>query len=346
MISLRNTCMACLLGAASLVGTSTWAQTGPSIKSFTVQQVPELVPGTELVFKLNGTPGGKASLTLDGSNNTVALDETRAGNYEGAYTLNTRDKVHHSSQVRATLQVAGRDTQAVLGQTLLTSTAHQAAVAAATPTPVIDFFNTGADAFTGGNDITFTLKGTPGAQVALTLGGTDARIALSEKRSGEYSGSYTIRTRDRITASSVAKATLTLGNKTQTVSKALSAHAVQPTLAARQSCDSCGVVQAIQVVEVQGEPGYTGAIAGGVAGAVLGSQVGEGTGKKAAQILGALGGAYAGREIEKRVKKEQRYDVVVRLHNGTEQTVRMETQSNLQVGKQVKIVDGAVIAND
>ena len=106
------------------------------------------------------------------------------------------------------------------------------------------------------------------------------------------------------------------------------------------------MVQSVEVVEVKGEPGYVGAIAGGVAGAVLGNQIGKGDGRTAARILGAVGGAYAGREIEKNLNKDKRYDVTVRLHNGTVQTVQHAEDPGLKNGQQVKIVDGKVVAND
>ena len=346
-MSIRQRFMALLLGLAAFAGTgAVLAQTNPVIRTFTVQQVSELAPGTELVFKVNGTPAGTATVTLDGSVHAITLSETSAGNYTGAYTLGIRDQVKFNSVVRATLRVVDKETQAVLGQTLLTSSAHKAALAAATPTPVIDYFGTQSGTLSGGHEIAFTVKGTPGAQAQLTLGGTDARIALAESRPGEYTGAYTIRSRDRIQESSVATTTLTLGGKSVKVSKALSAQAVQPTLAARQSCDACGVVQSVEVVEVKGEPGYVGAIAGGVAGAVLGNQIGKGDGRTAARILGAVGGAYAGREIEKNLNKDKRYDVTVRLHNGTLQTVQHAEDPGLKNGQQVKIVDGKVVAND
>lgn len=323
-----------------------WAQTAPSIRSFTVDQVTELVPGTELVFRLQGSAAATVSLTLDGSANVVSLRETRAGSYEGAYTLNTRDQVRFNSAVRATMRLGERETQALLGQTLLTASAHKAALVAATPTPVVEFFGTSAQAYTGGQEIAFTLRGTPGGQVTLALAGSDVRLALAEVKPGEYGGLYTVRTRDRLGEQSVATATLTLGTKSVKVEKALGAAALQPTLAARQACDTCGVVQAVDVVEVKGEASALGTVAGGVAGAVLGNQVGKGDGRKVATVLGAVGGALAGREIEKHVGRDKRYDVTVRLHHGAVQTVSHAQDPGVKVGAQVKIVDGAVVAND
>lgn len=321
-------------------------RTAPTIQTFTVQQVAELAPGTELVFQVNGSPGGTVTLALDGSNQSGSLSETRPGRYDGRYTISLRDQIRHDSAVRATLRTAGGETQAVLGQTLLTASAHQRAVAAATPKPVIDFFGSQATGWTGGHEITLTVRGTPGATASVVMAGTDVRPAFREVQPGEYTATYTIRTRDTLSERSLATVTLAAGTHAVKAEKPLGASPVQPTLALRQSCDTCGVVQAVNTVEVEGEPGLTGAVAGGVAGAVLGSQVGKGSGRTAAQVLGAVGGAVAGREVERHLRRETRHDITVRLHNGTVQTVRMAQDPGLAVGRQVKIVEGAVVAND
>lgn len=322
------------------------AQVAPVIRGFTVQQVPALTPGTELVFQLSGSAGGQASVAMAGTDTAVTLRETRAGHYEGTHTLSRRDQVRFDSLVQATLKVGERQVQAPLGQTLLTAAAHRAAVEAATPAAVVDYFATQTDGYAGGDEIVFTVRGSPAGQASVRLAGSDAVIALTEQGAGEYSGRYTIRSRDRISAASQATLRLSTGTRSLELTKAIGAEPLQPTRAARQRCATCGVVQAVQVVEVPAEPGYTGAIAGGVAGAVLGNQVGKGDGRTVASILGAVGGAYAGREIEKRVVKAQRFDITVRLHTGQLQTVSHAQDPGHKVGAQVKIVDGAVVAND
>lgn len=247
-----------LAASALLTGVTSWAQTQPVIKTFTVQQVNTLKPGTVLQFKLNGTSAADVSLELDGAKQPVALAETSAGNYTGSYTVGLRDQVTYASQAHATMQLGNQQAHAVLGQTLLTASAQKAAEAAA-----------GKTAATSGN-----------------------------------------------------------------------------TVSTRQACETCGVLQAINVVEVKGEPGYGGMIAGGVAGALLGSQIGKGDGRTAAGLLGAAGGAYAGREVERNMKKEKRYNVVVRLNNGNQQTVQMEHDPGLAIGSQVKIVGNSVVSNN
>jgi outer membrane lipoprotein SlyB len=111
---------------------------------------------------------------------------------------------------------------------------------------------------------------------------------------------------------------------------------------AARICVNCGVVEAINLVEVKGTGSYLGMIAGGVAGALLGSQVGQGRGTTAAQVAGAAGGAYAGNEIEKRMKTTKHYEVVVRLENGGSQTVSYETQPGFAVGAKVKVENGTL----
>lgn len=114
-------------------------------------------------------------------------------------------------------------------------------------------------------------------------------------------------------------------------------------VAAADVCRNCGVVQAVNAVQQKGEGSGIGLVAGGLAGAVLGNQVGQGRGRDLATIAGAAGGAYAGNEIEKNAKKTIRYDIVVRLDDGTTRTVSQQTETGLRVGDKVKIVDGAVV---
>ena len=60
---------------------------------------------------------------------------------------------------------------------------------------------------TPGSELAFTLSGTPGADVSLRIaGGGDLR--MTEGRPGSYAGSYTVRERDRVNASSPVTARL------------------------------------------------------------------------------------------------------------------------------------------
>lgn len=203
---------------------------------------------------------------------------------------------------------------------------------------------------TPGAELVFHLTGTAGGQATLRMDGSNNVVTLSETSQGSYEGVYTLNSRDRVAPSSQIHASLKAAGHTATASKTLQAAALPeaaipaaPSSNRSAACATCGVVQSVNVVEVEGQPGYGGAIAGGVAGAVLGSQIGKGNGSTAAGILGAVGGAYAGREVEKRMKREKRYNVVVHLDNGGSQTVQMANDPGLAAGTPVRIENGTVV---
>lgn len=346
------------LTAGLLPLTQAQAQTGaPVIRSFTVDQVAELTPGTELIFRVNGTAGGNLQLDIDGVASPLGLAETGPGQYAGAYTISIRDKIAYTSRVLATLRVDGRQTTVPLAQTLLTAAAH--AKLATPPVQVqpvaqisrIETRNTGA--LTGGHEISFVVNGTPGGSAMVSLDGGKSTIPLAEERAGRYSGRYTIKTRDQFSADTQAQFSLVFADKTARAAKALASGAsVVPVAAAEAAaaaaappsppCEACGVVASVKAVKVKGKPNYVGAIAGGVAGAALGNQVGKGDGRSLATVLGAVGGAVAGREIEKQVRSDVRYDVVVKLDNGSTRTVSYEADPGVAVGAKVRF-DGEVL---
>ena len=112
--------------------------------------------------------------------------------------------------------------------------------------------------------------------------------------------------------------------------------------AAAPVCANCGVVSSVNVIAQQGEGSGLGAVAGGVVGGLLGNQVGGGTGKKIATVAGVAGGAYAGHQIEKNAKSSTRYDVIVKMEDGSTRTFSYESQPAFQAGSKVRIVNGAL----
>jgi outer membrane lipoprotein SlyB len=104
-------------------------------------------------------------------------------------------------------------------------------------------------------------------------------------------------------------------------------------------------VESVNVVQVQGEGSGLGAIAGGVVGGVLGNQVGRGTGRKVATVAGAAGGAYAGHQAEKYYKSGKRYDVAVRMEDGSTRTFPFENEPGFRSGDRVRVVDGKLQYN-
>lgn len=113
---------------------------------------------------------------------------------------------------------------------------------------------------------------------------------------------------------------------------------------ADKTCSNCGVVESIKAVEVRGQGTGLGVVAGGVTGALLGNQIGHGRGNTAATIVGAAGGAFAGNEIEKNMKKSLRYQVRVRMNDGSFHTTYQSHPPAFALGEKVKIVNGQVVA--
>jgi outer membrane lipoprotein SlyB len=118
-----------------------------------------------------------------------------------------------------------------------------------------------------------------------------------------------------------------------------------PPSASLPVCPECGTVESIRSVAQAAEGSGLGMIAGGVLGGLLGHQVGQGRGNTAATIVGAAGGAYAGHQVEKNVKQGTRYDVNVRMNDGTIRTVSYDTEPGFRSGDRVRIVDGKLTRN-
>ncbi|MDP1673214.1 MAG: glycine zipper 2TM domain-containing protein [Burkholderiales bacterium] len=107
-------------------------------------------------------------------------------------------------------------------------------------------------------------------------------------------------------------------------------------------CNNCGVVTSVNAIKLQGEGSGLGAVAGGVVGGLLGNQVGGGSGKKIATVAGAAGGAYAGHQTEKHLKSTMRYDVTVKMDDGSTQTFSYDSQPAFQAGSKVRVVNGTL----
>ena len=90
------------------------APRGPVIRGFNVDEVRRLEPGVELNFDLYGSPGGSATIRIDGATRNLTLSETEPGQYEGSYTISTRDRIRPNSAVTANLREGNRVASQVL----------------------------------------------------------------------------------------------------------------------------------------------------------------------------------------------------------------------------------------
>jgi len=322
----------------------------PLIRGFNVDEVRRLAPGVELNFDVYGTPGGQVSLQIAGANRNLQLTETDPGQYQGSYTIGNRDRITDNSAVTANLRVGNQVTSSVLRESLVTRGSRQDARRRgdlAGGQPRIERFDVqGSDELRPGDDLNFTLRGTPGAKVDMTIAGTRGVFFLPEVRPGDYEGAYVIRRGDRIAPNTVVTANMRLNGRvaTQTLGKSLQLASTAPAGTPRvvSYCTNCATVEAINVIQVNGDGNYIGTIGGGVVGALLGSQVGDGNGKTAAQIAGALGGAYVGRNIERNARQTNHFEVVIRFTNGGSQTVQYANDPGLQVGEKVKLNEGVL----
>ncbi|HEY8587148.1 MAG TPA: glycine zipper 2TM domain-containing protein [Rhodanobacter sp.] len=105
-------------------------------------------------------------------------------------------------------------------------------------------------------------------------------------------------------------------------------------------CQSCGVVQEVQQVYIDGNNsgGTLGAIIGAVAGGALGNQVGKGDGRKAATVAGAVAGGVVGNQVGKRNSGDQvAWRIVVRQDNGQYVTVTQRNNPGVRRGDYVEV---------
>lgn len=321
-----------------------------AITGFDVAQVKRLSPGSEMVFTLYGTAGADARISIEGINNQYLLPEVAPGVYVGSYTIRTVDRLSAQSQVTANLRLGNQVSTVVLDESLLAGAPWRSR-SGSVPSglaPRIDRFSVAPTShMEPGSELFFTLQGTPGGKASVRLNGMQGNLFLDETTAGNYEGSYTVKTRDRLAANSRATATLRVGaRQSESVLREplVAMGAVRPANLPPRACANCGVVAAVNAIEVKGDGSYLGLIGGGLAGAVLGSQIGDGNGRTAAQLLGVLGGAYAGKEIEKNVKKTTHYEVVTRLEGGGTQTVTYTAAPPFKVGDRVRIEGNALVA--
>jgi outer membrane lipoprotein SlyB len=330
-------------------------RSGPSIRGFNVEEVRRLAPGVELHFDLYGTPGGNATLRIDGATRNLHMTETEPGQYVGSYTIGTRDRITNNSAVTANLRLGNRVATDVLSESVVRNSAprpnRRGDLAAV---PRIERFEVRAsDELAPGNDLGFTVFGTPGARVELTMVGARGVFFLPEVRPGEYAADYTIRRDDRIAPDSRVTATIRANGRftTQVLGRPLLAGATR-TLAApvataaprtARYCTNCATVEAVNVVEVSGQGNYLGTAAGAVVGGLLGNQVGSGSGRTAATVAGAVGGAMVGNNIQRNQRLTQRYEVVVRYTgNGATQTLQYENDPGFRAGDAVRVNNGVL----
>lgn len=327
------------------------APRGPVIRGFNVDEVRRLGPGVELNFDLYGSPGGSATIRIDGATRNLTLSETEPGQYEGSYTISTRDRIRPNSAVTANLREGNRVATQVLSESLLRGPGPRPGPVSMAPR-VERFDVRGVGDLEPGDELTFTLMGTPGSKVEISIAGSRGVFFLPETGPGEYSGVYTIRRADRLAPNSAVTATIRNNGRatTTTLGRPLvSGPAPRPMNPVARYCSNCATVETVNLIQVQGNAGYIGTVGGALVGGLLGSQIGSGNGRTAAQIAGLVGGAAVGRNIDNNnaanAGPNQHYEVTVRYPNGATKAITYANDPGLRVGDKVR-VDNNVLTRD
>lgn len=99
-------------------GGSASARSSPKIDRFDVNPPNRLVPGSDLAFKLTGSPDAIASVRINGVKGKLNLEEVRPGVYEGAYTVRNRDRLEPNTVVTGNLRIGKQERSQVLSQSL------------------------------------------------------------------------------------------------------------------------------------------------------------------------------------------------------------------------------------
>ncbi len=193
------------------------------IESFTADPVNQLNPGTEVVFSVEGTRKGKASVRIDGVPRTINLSEVDSGTYEGTYTIRNSDKVAPNAAVRASLKARGRTAVATLNFRAAAAPAVAAPAPAATPAPqqqpaagplrIERFTLTPVDKLEPGVDLRFIVLGTPGVRATVNIQGVNRDVAMNEVKPGQYEATYTVRRLDNFPPSGNIVARLEAGGQ-------------------------------------------------------------------------------------------------------------------------------------
>jgi len=109
-------------------------------------------------------------------------------------------------------------------------------------------------------------------------------------------------------------------------------------------CPDCGTVESVRELQQEAQGSGLGAVAGGVLGGVLGHQVGNGRGRDVATVVGALGGAFAGNETEKNLRSARKYQITVRLEDGSARVFTQSQPPAWRSGDRVRIDNGQIMA--
>ena len=142
------------------------------INRFAVRPIDKIEPGTELRFFAEGTPGARATFTIENVAANVPMRELTPGRYEGAYTIKRYDKIYEGMPIVANFDVNGVVARANLARGGMLVDARPPTIRNLHPRDGETVLATGPVSVSG----TFDDRGGVGvdpASVKVTLGGRD-----------------------------------------------------------------------------------------------------------------------------------------------------------------------------
>lgn len=180
------------------------ARRNVEIAAFELEPLQRLSPGSTLVFRLRGTPGGRASVRVPGLGRALTLQETAPGLYEGSHIVQRQERLAGNASATASLRVGRQTASARMARLIGSASAPAPAVAvpsapAAPTTYVVSrFVVPPVNEVVPGAVLRFILEGTPGGAAAVAIDGVAERISLPEVSPGRYEGSHTVQPQDQV----------------------------------------------------------------------------------------------------------------------------------------------------
>ncbi|TBR40661.1 glycine zipper 2TM domain-containing protein [Dyella terrae] len=108
-------------------------------------------------------------------------------------------------------------------------------------------------------------------------------------------------------------------------------------------CETCGVVNDVQIVNVDKNVSPMGMVIGAVAGGLLGNTIGKGNGRTAATVVGAVAGGAVGNQVGKNNgNPDQAFQITIRLDDGRVATVTQADDPQVRRGDYVEVRNNRV----
>ncbi|RZA15783.1 MAG: hypothetical protein EOP93_16375, partial [Lysobacteraceae bacterium] len=141
------------------------------IDGFDVEPIAQASAGRELLFTLYGSPGGTARVQIGGATGTLLMEELEPGLYEGIYTIRARDKITAASRATVNLRQDNQVATAVLNESLIGTPRDRRAAPSSARVRVDRFGLEQPPSFAPGNELRFSMSGTPDAVASVRLSG-------------------------------------------------------------------------------------------------------------------------------------------------------------------------------